>query len=151
MAKIELDVQALQAMMAKVAAEAAAAALAGLKETKAEARKEAIDPAKKAEAQIKKDAGVASAFVKRGFKDVILFDRTKPLASQPDVTVLTYNKWFELGRKVKAGEKAVMYKQFRLFHKSQTEVASVEERKAQFQKMQEAIARHNAENGGATA
>ena len=96
----------------------------------------------KGEAQVQADVAISKAFVKKGYKDVVLFDRTKPLASQ-EPTVLTYNKWMELGRKVKEGEHSVKYKQFRLFHKSQTRIATVEERKENFAKMQEAINKYN--------
>jgi len=84
----------------------------------------------------KTDQSVVRAFEKKGFKNVVLFDRTKLLAQQPDVTVLTYNKWLELGRKVKPGEHAVAVKQFRLFHKDQTAIMTTAERKAAFQQAQ---------------
>jgi hypothetical protein len=53
------------------------------------------------------------AFTKKGFKDV-----------QPRVNTLTYAKWVEAGRKVKAGEQSVKVKNLRLFHVSQTEPIS---------------------------
>jgi hypothetical protein len=37
-----------------------------------------------------------AAFYKAGFKDVVLFDASKTLAEQPNVTVLIYSKWMSL-------------------------------------------------------
>jgi hypothetical protein len=139
MAKIEVTPETLAAMIQS----AVAAALANAKADRMDTFK-----AGKGEAQVKQDVFIAKAFVKKGFKDVKLFDRTKTLAQQPDVTVLTYNKWMELGRKVLPGEHAVKYKQFRLFHKSQTRIATVEERKESFAKMQEAIQKYNDKKNG---
>jgi hypothetical protein len=73
---------------------------------------------------------------RKGFKNIVLFDRTKLLSQQPDVTVLTYKKWIELGRRVKPGEHSVVAKQFRLFHKDQTTIMSAAERKEVFAKAQ---------------
>ena len=138
MAKIEVTPETLAAMIQS----AVQAALANAKADRMDTFK-----AGKGEAQVRADVAISKAFVKKGYKDVVLFDRTKPLASQ-EPTVLTYNKWMELGRKVKEGEHAVKYKQFRLFHKSQTRIATVEERKENFAKMQEAIAKYNAAKAG---
>ncbi len=89
------------------------------------------------------DATIVKAFAKKGYKNIVLLDRSKPVAAQLDtVTVLTYRLWMQqCGRKVKPGEHAVIYRQFRLFHKTQTEVASVEERKAYHAKQQAAAER----------
>jgi hypothetical protein len=133
MAKIEVTPETLAAMIQS----AGQAALANAKNDRMDTFK-----AGKGEAQVRADVAISKAFVKKGYKDVVLFDRTKPLASQ-EPTVLTYNKWMELGRKVKEGEHAVKYKQFRLFHKSQTRIATTEERKENFAKMQEAIRKYN--------
>jgi hypothetical protein len=54
----------------------------------------------------KTDTALVKAFEKAGYKNITLFDRTKLLSQQPDVTALTYNRWIELGRKVKTGEKS---------------------------------------------
>lgn len=139
---VTIDAATLAAMIAEGVA-------AALKEQKLDRQ----DAAKAANADkyVRIDAAIAKAFQKKGYKKIVLFDRTKLLAQQPDVTVLTYNKWLELGRKVKPGETSVKYKQFRLFHKDQTEIMSPEVRKAEFAKMQEAIARYQAKKNGTTA
>jgi hypothetical protein len=99
----------------------------------------------------KTDTALVKAFEKAGYKNITLFDRTKLLSQQPDVTVLTYNKWIELGRKVKPGEKSLKVRGYhlRLFHKSQTEIMAAEERKAAWKKIQEANARRSAKAGEA--
>ncbi len=56
-----------------------------------------------------------------------------------------FNKWMELGRRPKEGEHALKFGRFRFFHKSQTRIATVEERKENFQKMKDAIAKNEAE------
>jgi hypothetical protein len=84
----------------------------------------------------KTDAAVLAAFKRAGYTDLVLFDRTKTLAEQGStVTILTFNKWMDLGRRPIEGEHALRVRgtSFRLFHKSQTRVATVEERKANFQ------------------
>jgi hypothetical protein len=89
------------------------------------------------------DQQIVRAFQKRGFSDVVLLDRTKPIAQQlSTVTCLTYSKWInDCGRKVKPGEKAIAVKQYRLFHRSQTEPATPQERKEYFRQQQERAAR----------
>lgn len=64
----------------------------------------------KTERQLKIDVAVCRAFKKAGFGNVV-----------PREDVMTYNRWMANGFKVKAGEKSVKVKQFRLFHKSQVE------------------------------
>ena len=137
---VTVDAATLAAMIAEGVA-------AALKEAKLDRQDAAKAAAPDKYARI--DAAIGKAFEKKGYKKIVLFDRTKPLAAQlSDVTILTYNKWLEVGRKVKPGETAVKYKQFRLFHKDQTEIMSPEVRKAEFAKMQEAIARYNAKKAG---
>jgi hypothetical protein len=84
----DLNDPALQAIIAQAVAVAMAA-------------KEAD---RKAGDNSKVDQQIIKAFQAKGFKDVVLYDRTKALAQQPDVTVLTFQKWMEVGRKVKEGE-----------------------------------------------
>jgi hypothetical protein len=91
---------------------------------------------KEAHSQDRQDAKIVAAFHRRGFKDAVLFDRSKLLTEQlSTVTILSYKKWFECGRKVRTGEKAVRIKGYSipLFHRSQTEPATPAERKKFFQ------------------
>jgi hypothetical protein len=92
-------------------------------------------------------SGLVQAVQKRGFKTCVLLDPDKPVAEQLEqITVLTYGKWMvEAGRKVRRGEKAIAYKQYRLFHKDQTESATPQERKDYFKKMQEKSAAREAQ------
>ena len=94
----------------------------------------------------KSDAKIVAAFHKAGFKDVILLDRSKLLPEQPNVTVLDYRRWMQLGRKVKTGEKALKIRGYsiRLFHKSQTEIATTAERKAYHKQEQDRAAKREA-------
>lgn len=133
-------------MLAKLVADAVAAAMAQNKE-----QAMANGKAKSQDEKIKRDVAIAKAFEKAGYKDIVLMDTTKLLPQQPNVTILTYNKWLELGRKVKPGEHSVKVRGYhiRLFHKSQTEIMSPEVRKAEWKKMQDAIARHEAKKAGA--
>ena len=96
---------------------------------------------------------IINAFTKAGFKDVVLFDRTRLLVEQPTVTVLTYDRWLELGRKVRPGEHAVKVKGYflRLFHKTQTEIMATVERKEAFKRLQEKAARREARAAAAAA
>jgi hypothetical protein len=115
---------------------------------------QAAENASKAKAEAKGDihARIIAAFQKAGFKDVVLFDPSKPLSAQPNVTCLTWNKWaIDCGRMVKKGEKAVVVKNYpvRLFHRSQTEVATPEQRKAAFAKRQQAQEKREAKANGA--
>lgn len=109
------------------------------------ARMAAEKAAEKATDTSKVDTTIIKAFQKAGYKSVVLFDRTKTLAEQPDVTVLVYKKWMELGRKVKAGEHSLKIRGYhlRLFHKDQTEIATTAERKAYHKRQQEAEAKRN--------
>jgi hypothetical protein len=94
------------------------------------------------------NAKIIAAFKKAGFKDVVLFDPSKPLSAQPEVTCLTWNKWvIDMGRMVRKGEKSIKVPGYpvRLFHRSQTDVATPEQRKAAFQKRQEAAAKREAQ------
>ena len=142
MTKVEITPE----MLAKLVAEAVAAQMAEIKATQGSAAKDA-----RAEKNVKMDVAIARAFEKKGYKKIVLFDRTKLLSQQPDVTILTYNKWVELGRKVKPGENAIKIKQFRLFHKDQTEIMDVETRKKEWAQFQEAIKRYEAKKAGASA
>lgn len=69
-----------------------------------------LSDADKAAYMAANDAECVKVFEKAGFKDV-----------QPRVNVLTYNKWIEKGRKVKAKEKSVRVNNFALFHIDQTQ------------------------------
>ena len=66
------------------------------------------------------DQLVIKLFRKAGFSDV-----------QPRINVMTYNRWITLGFKVRAGEKSIKVKQFRLFHKSQVDAIAPEQSAAQ--------------------
>lgn len=133
-------------MIAKLIAEGIAQAMAAKKEAWVDNKKKMAP-----EEQVKADAKVAKAFVKKGYKDIVLFDRTKPLAAQPECTILTFNKWMQLGRRPKEGEHALAFGRFRFFHKTQTRIATIEERKANHAKMQEAIKRHEEKTAGKSA
>jgi predicted nucleic acid-binding Zn-ribbon protein len=143
--KASFDLDQLNEIIAKATAEAVAKAMA-----EANASKQAdIDAAVKAamaakETQAKADVrakaltGLAKAVADRGFKDCVLLDPSKPVAEQiSSVSVLTYGKWLlDCGRIVERGQKAIAYKQYRLFHKDQTRIATPQERKDYFAKMQ---------------
>jgi hypothetical protein len=96
--------------------------------------------------QDKSDQKIIAAFNKAGYKDVVLLDRSKTLPEQPNVTVLDYRRWMTLGRKVKAGERALKIRGYsvRLFHKSQTDIATTAERKAYHKQEQDRAAKHEA-------
>lgn len=71
-------------------------------------------PDKKAAILSAKDKSILSTFSRRGYKDVVLMDRTdksKPFNVRP------YKGWLENGRVVRKGEKSVRG----LFHISQTD------------------------------
>ena len=140
------EVKVSPEILAKLVAEAVAAAMAANADTA-----KANGKAKSTDEKIKRDVAIAKAFEKAGYKDIRLFDTTKLLPQQPEVTILTYNKWLEVGRKVKVGEHSVKVKGYhiRLFHKSQTEIMDPEVRKAEWKKMQEAIKRYEAKKAGA--
>jgi N-terminal domain of anti-restriction factor ArdC len=101
--------------------------------------------------QDRDDSKIVNAFLKAGYKDVVLLDTSKPLAAKENenVSVLTYRKWMELGRKVKPGEKSLNIRGYhlRLFHKSQTEIATTAERKAYHKRQQDAEAKRQAKAG----
>lgn len=120
---ITLTSDALKALLA----EAVSAALSQVKETKIQAAKDG-----KSERSIKNEMLTVKAFKKAGYGDV-----------KPHEDVKTYNRWLAEGRKVKTGEKSVKVKNLRMFHKSQTEVISSEEKAEALAKMQEAIRKHN--------
>jgi alpha-galactosidase/6-phospho-beta-glucosidase family protein len=64
------------------------------------------------------DKACVRAFRKAGFDDV-----------KPRVNCLTYDKWVKEGRRVKASEKGIRVRNFRLFHITQTETISAQEAK----------------------
>jgi len=123
MAKIEITPETLSAMIAQ----AVQAALGEHKAERIAAAKEG-----KSERSMKNEILAVKAFKKAGFGDVKLHDEVK-----------TYNRWIAAGRKVKSGEHAVKIKNLRLFHVSQTELISPEEKEAEVAKMQEAIRKYN--------
>jgi hypothetical protein len=96
----------------------------------------------------KTDAAITKAFAAKGYADIVLLDRSKPVAGQlSTVTCLTYKLWMtQCGRKVRDGEKAIAVRgiPYKLFHKLQTEVATTAERKAYHAKMQKAAERRQA-------
>jgi hypothetical protein len=120
-------------------------------EARMAAEKAAAQTAEKAVNTDKTDQKILKVFRAKGYKDLVLFDRTKLLSEQPDVTLLTFSKWMDLGRKVKEGEHSLRVPgyQVRLFHKSQTRIATVEERKANFTKVNAAAERRDAKKAGA--
>jgi hypothetical protein len=77
----------------------------------------------------------------------VLLDTSKPISAQLEqISVMTYGKWMlDAGRKVKRGEKCIAYKQYRLFHRDQTEVATSQERKEYFAKKQAWTAKREAQ------
>jgi hypothetical protein len=89
---------------------------------------------------------IIRAFEKAGYRDVILYDSSKTLPEQPNVSILTFQKWFELGRRVKEGERALRIRgsNLRLYHRDQTRIATPAERKENFAKVQEKAARREA-------
>jgi hypothetical protein len=92
----------------------------------------------------KTDARIVAAFKAKGYTDIVLLQRGKTLAEQGStVTILTFQRWMDLGRKVKEGEHSLRVRgtPYRFFHKSQTRIATPEERKANFAKVQAATAR----------
>lgn len=94
-------------------ATAVAAALAAKATKKAKGAKKGRQPLteeQKAANRLKVEAETVKAFKAAGYKDV-----------QPRVTVMTYNRWIENGRRVKKGEKSVKCGSFPLFHLDQTE------------------------------
>ena len=100
----------------------------------------------------KAHSAIINAFIKAGYKReaIVLFDKNKTLAEQPNVTVLIYAKWMELGRKVKTGEHSIKPRgsHMRLFHRDQTEVATVPERKQYFKDQQDKLVRKEARKAG---
>lgn len=84
----------------------------GKRKAKAKGGRKPLTDAEKAVFMARNDAEAVTAFAARGFQDV-----------KPRENVLTYKKWFEKGRLVKKGEKAVRVGPFNLFHISQTEQA----------------------------
>jgi hypothetical protein len=95
----------------------------------------------------KSDAAIIKAFKAKGYENIVLLQRGKTLAEQGStVTVLTFQKWMELGRKVKEHEHSLKIRglPYRTFHKSQTRIATVEERKQNFAKVQAAMAKREA-------
>ena len=127
MSKIELTPETLNKMIAQ----AVATALAGMQAQATETRIAAAK-AGKSERSIKNEIQAVKAFKKAGFGSVT-----------PHKDVMTYNRWLANGRKVKAGESSIRVKNLRLFHISQTEVISPEEKATELEKMQAAIRRHN--------
>jgi len=98
---------------------------------------------------------ITSAFSKAGYKNIQLLDASKPLSAKENegVTILTFQKWFELGRRVKEGEHALRIRgcHLRLYHRDQTRIASPQERKENFAKLQERAARREAKGQAAEA
>lgn len=111
----EVNVDA--AVLAKMIADGVSAALAANKTqrksktgTKAAGRKPMTDD-EKAARRAAVDVETTTKFTAAGFKDV-----------KPRETVRTYNKWIEVGRMVKKGQKSIKCGSFPLFHIEQTDV-----------------------------
>lgn len=117
----------LQKLIASAVATALAAQVAEHKDAKVAAAK-----AGKSERSVQNEIAAVKAFKKAGFGDV-----------KPREDVKTYNRWLADGRKVKPGEKAIKVKNLRLFHITQTEAVTPEEKASAVETMQEAIRKHN--------
>lgn len=103
--------QAVLAVLGQQGAKSAKPAKARKAKAKKGGRKP-LTEAEKAVFMAKNDMEAVAAFAARGIANV-----------KPREDVLTYKKWFEKGRLVKKGEKAVRVGPFNLFHVSQTEPA----------------------------
>lgn len=112
---VTLTQEALQQAVAM----AVTAALEARKSTKqAKGQKKGRKPLtdeEKAKNRAKVDAETIKNFKAAGFADV-----------KPRENVRTYNKWIEVGRRVKKGEKSVKCGSFPLFHLDQTEPMQAE-------------------------
>lgn len=127
MANITLSSEQLQALIAQAVQAALGSPVA--------ASKSGVDG--KTDRSLKNEIATVRAFKKAGYKDV-----------QPRVNVMTYNRWIANGRKVKKGEQSIKVKNLRLFHVSQTETITAEEKAAEMAKMEDAIAAYQAKKNG---
>lgn len=101
-------VAAVQAALAAKGHKAPAKAAKGKKNARKPRGRQKLTEAEKQVFAAKNDADCIAAFTAAGYKDV-----------KPRENVLTYKKWFEKGKLVKKGEKAVRVGPFNLFHESQ--------------------------------
>lgn len=97
-----------------------AAAVAAAKPTKTakgeKAPKKLKTEEEKQASRDKTDAATLANFKAKGYQDV-----------QPRINVKTFNKWIEVGRRVKRGEKSTICGSFALFHVEQTEAITIPE------------------------
>jgi hypothetical protein len=97
-----------EAQLAAIVADAVSKALAAQpKAAAAPSAKPTFDPAAK-------DASLLAAFRRKGFKDVVLMDRSNPAAP---FNVKPFKAWLDAGRVVRKGQKGVRG----LFHITQTD------------------------------
>lgn len=111
-AQTALIAEAVKAVLAAQGLKAPAKKAKGRKAKAKKGGRKPLTDAEKAVFMAKNDAEAVAAFAAKGIQDV-----------KPRENVLTYRKWFEKGRIVKKGEKAVRVGPFNLFHVSQTEQA----------------------------
>lgn len=104
-AQLNAVIAAVVAQMTKGTVKTASGAKAKVRKVKA-AKAKLSAP----EMAAKLEADVIAAFAAKGITDI-----------KPRENVLTFNRWVKLGRKAKAGEKAVKVGPFAFFHESQTE------------------------------
>jgi hypothetical protein len=105
-------------------------------------------PRKRAATGAKLDQAIVKAFQKAGYADPCPFDRSKPLASQPNFNIFTHGKWvIDMGRLVRKGEKTVRVPSYHipLFHISQTYVMDSKARAEYFKRKQERQAKREAQ------
>ena len=132
MTKITVDAASLAAMISQaVAAALAASAPVNAGKPAAKVTAKVAKPALvdgKTERSIQNEIAVVKAFKKAGFGTVT-----------PHGDVMTYNRWLAKGFKVKAGEHALKVKNLRLFHKTQVEAITLEEKAAIAASMSKAV------------
>lgn len=89
----------------------------------------------KTERQLKNEIAAVKAFKKAGFGVV---------KAREDVK--TFRRWMADGFRPIEGSKGIKVKGFNLFHKSQVRAITAEEKAAMQEQMDDAVARHEAEN-----
>lgn len=136
---ITLTEASLAALIQSAVQTALAAQLGQRKEAAVKAAKDG-----RSERSIKNEVLAVKAFKKAGYKDSEIVTPYMGKETGKQVTIMTYNRWLAEGRKVKAGEHSTKVKNLRLFHISQTEAISPEEKAEAQAKMAEAIAAYQA-------
>ena len=124
--------EALQAVIAKATQEAVERATAAMK-AELQAALAAKPPSlnNKTEKSLRNEIAVVKAFKKAGYGDV-----------KPHVDVMTYNRFMAAGLRPVPGSKSLKIGNLRLFHKSQCAAVSPEEKAANKDQQQAAVARH---------